>query len=205
MNFASIDMFMDFGDWDFQIGRPVANEGFLKALLTYGTYDTYEFFCPDIYHLEKFTERMAVLIEDQQLLKRIKPSLQIALSESIKDEEYDVFHLGDFTYFMPYLVDMRNRYSRSPFPITGITHSLDAIYMNLRYLQLSIAGLQPYDGIICTSKCAEKTVRNGNTHIPVSSVKCFIMVGMIDYTSYHNMKFHILLSYILIYLSIRKY
>jgi len=31
---------MDFGDLENAMGRPLANEGFLKALLTYGGFDT---------------------------------------------------------------------------------------------------------------------------------------------------------------------
>jgi len=154
-------MFMEFSDWDFRIGRPIANETFLKALLTYGSYDSYEFFCPDVFHLDKFTEKVRNLIKEPHLLERIQPSLQIALSESINEKKYDVFHLGDFTYFMPYLINIRNRYARNPFPITGVTHSLDGVFMNLRYLELILSGLAPYDGIICTSNAAEKCVGKG--------------------------------------------
>jgi len=161
MRFGSVDMFIELGDWGFRMGRLIANEGFLKALLTYGSYGSYEFFCPDVYHMERFSKKVKDLIKDPQLLNRVKSSLQIALSEAIQLNKYDVFHLGDFTYFMPYLVDMRNRYAKDPFPITGVTHSLDAIYMNLRYLELVVAGLRPYDGIICTSHSAEQTVQKG--------------------------------------------
>lgn len=161
MRFGSVDMFTDFGEWGFRMGRPIANEGFLKALLTYGTFDTYEFFCPDVYHMEQFSERVRDLIGDSHLLSRVKASLQIALAESVQSEKYDVFHLGDFTYFMPYLVDIRNRYAQHPFPITGVTHSLDAVRMNLRYLELILAGLAPFDGIVCTSDAARRAVEKG--------------------------------------------
>lgn len=161
MRFGSVDMFMEFGEWGFRMGRPVANEGFLRALLTYGTYDEYEFFCPDVYHTEKFSEKISELIPDSALTARVKTSLQIALSESLRLNTYHVFHLGDFTSLMPYLVGVRNRYANRPFPITGVTHSLDGVFMNLRYLELLLAGLAPYDGIICTSRCAKKTVEKG--------------------------------------------
>lgn len=161
MRFGSVDMFMDFSDWSFRIGRPIANETFLKALLTYGSYDSYEFFCPDVNHLERFSQKIKDLIIDPHRLTRVKPSLQIALSESIQSRKYDIFHLGDFTYFMPYLINIRNRYPQNPFPITGVTHSLDGVFMNLRYLELIIAGIASFDGIICTSTCAEKSVRKG--------------------------------------------
>ena len=161
MRFGSIDMFMDFNDWGFRIGRPVANEGFLKALLTYGGYDAYEFFCPDSNHLNMFIKKIKELITDPNLLDRIKVNLRIALSESIGYRKYDIFHLGDFTYFTPYLVYMRNRCTGHPFPITGITHSLDSVEMNLRYLELAISGMASFDGIICTSSCAFDSVKKG--------------------------------------------
>ena len=164
MRFGSVDTFLEFGDWNYRMGRPVANEGFLKALLTYGTFDTYEFFCPDVHHMEKFSEKVSNLLGDSSLLARVKPSLQIALTESIKSQQYNIFHLGDFTYFMPYLVQIRNKYAASPFPITGVTHSLDAVHMNLRYLELLLSGLAPFDAVICTSQSAKHSVKKGFHH-----------------------------------------
>lgn len=161
MRFGSVDMFMEFGEWGFRMGRPIANEGFLRALLTYGAYDIYQFFCPDVYHIEKFQGRMDELIPEPSLRSRVKTSLQIALVETIREEDFQVFHLGDFTYFMPSLAGIRNRQARRPFPITGVTHSLDGVFMNLRYLELLLAGLAPFDRIICTSHCAQKTVGKG--------------------------------------------
>jgi hypothetical protein len=157
-HFGSVDMFIDLGEWSFRMGRPIANEGFLKALLTYGTYDTYEFFCPDRYHQQEFTNRLRGLITDDYLLSRVRPSLQVALAEALQTRAFDVFHSGDFTYFMPYLVGVRNRCASSPFPITGVTHSLDAVYLNLRYLELTLNHLLSFDGIICTSLAAKQTV-----------------------------------------------
>jgi glycosyltransferase involved in cell wall biosynthesis len=161
MRFASVDMFMDLSEWGYRMGRPVANEGFLKALLTHGTYDEYEFFCPDTFHMERFSKKIHEMVNDPLKQSRVKPSLQIALSESIRSQKYDVFHMGDFTYFMPYLVGIRNRFTQNLFPITGVTHSLDAVYMNLRYLELIYAGLAPFDGIICTSHAAKQCVEKG--------------------------------------------
>ncbi|MBN1850758.1 MAG: glycosyltransferase family 4 protein [Deltaproteobacteria bacterium] len=161
MKFGSVDMFMDLSNWGYRMGRPVANEGFLKALLTYGSYDEYEFFCPDSFHMDYFLKRISRIIDDPQNIKRVKPSLQIALSESIRTEKYQIFHMGDFTYFMPYLIGMRNRLAENPFPITGITHSLDALYMNLRYLELVYACPASFDGIICTSQAAKQSVEKG--------------------------------------------
>ncbi len=159
--FGSIDTFVEVGDWTYRMGRPVANEGFLKALLTHGTFDTYEFFCPDLHHMDAFMQRVEELVPDSTSLVRVKPSLQIALPESLQTNEYSAFHLGDFTYAMPRLVALRNRLCPRPFPVTGITHSLDAVGMTLRYLELTLSGLGPWDGIVCTSRAAEEAVKRG--------------------------------------------
>ena len=161
MRFGSVDLFMDFGDWQFRMGRPIANEGFLKSLLTYGRFDTYQFFCPDVHHMERFRDRIEELIPDPVLQGRVETTLQIALAETIREQEFQVFHLGDFTYFMPYLIGIRDRVARAPFPITGVTHSIDGIFMNSRYLELLLAGLAPFDGIICSSLSALWSVEKG--------------------------------------------
>lgn len=171
MRFGSVDMFMEFGDWGFRMGRPIANEGFLKALLTHGTYDAYEFFCPDVHHMERFWERVQFLVRDSSLLSRVKVSLQAALSESVRSERYHAFHQGDFTYFMPFLAGIRNRCARHPFPITGVTHSLDGVFMNLRYLELAMAGLTPGDGIICTSRAARSAVEKSLSWVQTELAK----------------------------------
>ena len=161
MRFGSVDLFMDFSDWGSRMGRPIANEEFLKALLTYSSYDSFHFFCPDSYHMESFRTRIDEMIIEPHLRSRVETTLQIALSETIAHEDFHVFHLGDFTYFMPFLAGIRNRFARRHFPITGVTHSLDGVFMNLRYLELFLSGLTPFDGIICTSLAAQKAVEKG--------------------------------------------
>ena len=161
MRFGSVDLFMDFGDWGFRMGRPLANEGFLKALLTYGRFDAYHFFCPDLNHGERFRKRLEQLVPDAWLRERVQTSLQVALAETLREQDFDVFHQGDFTYYMPYLIGLRNRLARVPFPVTGVTHSIDGIFTNSRYLELLLAGLAPYDGIVCTSPSAQRVVEKG--------------------------------------------
>ena len=159
--FGSLDTFVEVGDWTYRMGRPVANEGFLRALVTYGTFDTYEFFCPDLHHMEAFTRKVEEIVPDARCRERVRASLQIALPESLRSEPYDAFHMGDFTYFMPRLVAMRNRLCPKPFPVTGVTHSLDAVRMSTRYLELVLSGLGPWDGIVCTSRAARDVVQKG--------------------------------------------
>jgi glycosyltransferase involved in cell wall biosynthesis len=139
----------------------LANVGFLKALLTFGRYDTYYFFCPDLHHLKIFRERLPELIPDPKLQERVQTTLQVALAEIVREQEFEVFHQGDFTYYMPQLIGLRNRLARIPFPVTGVTHSIDPILMNSRYLELILAGPAPYDGIVCSSPGAQAAVEKG--------------------------------------------
>jgi glycosyltransferase involved in cell wall biosynthesis len=161
MRYGSVDLFMDFADWKPRMGGPPANEGFLRALLTHGSFDTYHFFCPDLNHMEKFRNRLLKFIPDSKLQERVQTSLQVALAETLRDQEFQVFHQGDFTYSMPYLIGLRNRLARSPFPVTGATYSIDSIHMNSRFLELILAGVAPYDGIVCPSPSALRAVEKG--------------------------------------------
>jgi glycosyltransferase involved in cell wall biosynthesis len=161
LRFGSIDLFLEAGDWKSRVGRPLANVGFLKALLTHGRYDSYYFFCPDLHHLKRFRERLPELIPDPKLQGRVQTTLQVALAEIVREQEFEVFHQGDFTYYMPQIIGLRNRLARVPFPITGVTHSIDPIFMNSRYLELILAGPAPYDGIVCSSPGAHAAVEKG--------------------------------------------
>jgi glycosyltransferase involved in cell wall biosynthesis len=151
MLFGSTDIFFDISPWSFRMGLPVANEDFIKALLTYGTYDEYEFFCPDAHIRTLFLKKIENCITDPVLASRIKASTQICLADSIKARGYDIFHLGSFVPQMAPLSAIRNRYAKNQFPITGITHSLDSPFMVRLYDELFSSGIRSYDSIICTS------------------------------------------------------
>ncbi len=161
MRFGSVDLFMDFGEEGVRRGRSPANQAFLKALLTHGRFESYHFFCPDLNHRERFQERLERLVPDPQLRGRVQTSLQVALAESLREQDFAVFHQGDLASSMPYLIGLRNRLARVPFPITGMAHSLDGIFMNSRYLELLLAGLASYDGIVCPSPSAQRVVEKG--------------------------------------------
>ena len=142
-------------------GRPLANQAFLKALLTHGRFEAYHFFCPDLNHGEKFRERLERLVPDAKARERVQTSLHVALAETLREKDFDVFHQGDFANSMPYLIGLRNRLARVPFPITGVTHSIDGILTNTRYLELILAGLAPYDGIVCPTPGAQRALEKG--------------------------------------------
>jgi glycosyltransferase involved in cell wall biosynthesis len=161
MRWGSADTFVSDNPWGFRMGRPIANEGFLRALLEYGSYDHYDIYCTDVNSLCAFDSWTQERLTDPAQRSRVQPLLHVALEGNLRDLDYDVFHFGDFTSLLPHMVEARNRLARRPFPITGITHSLDGLLMSTRYQQLVLSDLAPYDAVVCTSACAEETVRKG--------------------------------------------
>lgn len=161
MRWGSADPFVGYNNWDNRMGRSIANEGFILALLTHGQFDRYDFFCVDTHHRQILLQKLAQLIPDPALLSRVFAYLQTDLVTSIRSNDYDVFHFGDFTSMLPVMVQIRNQYAPRPFPITGITHSLDGSVMTDRYLRLVRTDLAPYDAIVCTSQCAVDSVSSG--------------------------------------------
>ncbi|MBN94428.1 MAG: hypothetical protein CL928_10195 [Deltaproteobacteria bacterium] len=143
------------------MGRPIANETFVQALLTYGTYDHYDFFCVDQHHLRAFQERLEVLVPDSGGRSRVTGHLHVGLADALRANVYDVFHFGDFTALLPYMAQARRHFANQPFPISGVTHSLDGLLMSTRYQQIVQAELAPYDAVVCTSECAKESVKRG--------------------------------------------
>ena len=161
MRWGSADTFVSPNPWGFRMGRPIANEGFLRALLEYGSYEHYDIYCTDMNTVRAFDSWTAEHLSDPGQRRRVQPLLHVALEGNLRDVDYDVFHFGDFTSLLPHMVEARNRLACRPFPITGVTHSLDGLLMSTRYQQLILSDLAPYDAVVCTSACAEETVRKG--------------------------------------------
>lgn len=160
MRFGSVDTFLDFEGWGFRMGRPVANEAFLGALLLHGSFEAFDFYCPDAAHAGKLGERLDALLPDPAARARARARSLAELPAALATLEYGVFHQGDFTHAMPFLPEARRRFGKSPFPITGVTHSLDGAPMQLRFLQLLLAGLEPFDTIVCTSRAGRALVEH---------------------------------------------
>ncbi len=161
MRFLSTDPFLSTDTWGWRMGRPVANEGFFRALVAHGGFEGYDFFCPDTASMEAFQERLEEVVPEPELRSRVRASLHVALGEALRSGAYEVIHLGDFTSHLPHLVAARNRLSPRNVPVTGITHSLDTAGMAERYVKLALAGAQPWDAVICTSETARAAVAKG--------------------------------------------
>jgi glycosyltransferase involved in cell wall biosynthesis len=155
--FGSTDSFLEASTWNFRMGRPLANVGFVQALLNFGHFDAYDFFLADAAAAQAWEKSLSKWVPDAQSRARVQVHTQTQLHQALRQRTYQVFHQGDFTYFMPHLVALRNSLENNPFSVTGITHSLDSLQH--RFLQLSLAGLQAYDAVVCTSSAAQMLVR----------------------------------------------
>ncbi len=155
--FGSVDPFLEGTAWDNRMGRPWVNGQFLRALLQHGSFDAYDFFLPDIAYVRSWRRRLEVLVPEPALRARVGAFALTELVARLKSHAYAVFHQGDFTYFLPHLVALRQSLAGAKFVVTGVTHSLDNLHP--RFVELAHAGLQPCDGIVCTSRAAEAVVQ----------------------------------------------
>ncbi|RYF10957.1 MAG: glycosyltransferase [Deltaproteobacteria bacterium] len=156
-HFASADTFLDVSDWNFRMGRPLANEAFLRALLQHGHFERYTFFAPDMAAAHAWQKKLISLVGDATTRQRAQVQPHLALRAAAAREPYQVFHQGDFTYFMPHLCELRRSLAQARWPLCGVTHSLDSLQM--RFLQLSLCGMAACDAIVCTSQAAQTLVR----------------------------------------------
>jgi glycosyltransferase involved in cell wall biosynthesis len=102
-------------------------------------------------------QRLATFDLTAERLGSVEALPQTRLAAAMRDGQIDCLHQGDFTYSLPALAGVRNRMARR-IPLSGITHSLDGARMHRRFVELALAGLQPYDGIVCTSRTAQRFV-----------------------------------------------
>ncbi len=148
---ACLDSFVEGGDI---LGRKVAGEVFLRALLAADPFGAYHFFLESeaqsnflqawiAEHFPAVTERGAALFLPRH-----------ALPAALAAHNYFCFHLSDCLTHAAGLEWARNRFSRRIFPITGTTHSLSyARYMPV-FLGRLWPGASPKDAITATSRCA---------------------------------------------------
>jgi glycosyltransferase involved in cell wall biosynthesis len=156
--FGTVDPFVEGGDWSFRMGRTIANRGFLRALLQNGGFDQYDLFCADARHRRELGREIAAWLPDPAAMARVRCLLPTDLAPALRRTRYEVFHGSDFTFSLPYLAWLRNAFAREPFPLTGVTHSLDGVRMASRHVELALAGLAPYDAIVCTSQAGRDAV-----------------------------------------------
>ena len=150
--FGSIFPFVESGAGERHIGRLVANHDFVKALLRYGDFDEFLFANTSVCNLRAFGE----MAEGWGLPPARRSSVKLVaypdLPAQLSSRDFHAFHLGGWGYFMAGLHFIRARFARNPWPITGVTHSLNGRDVTDHAVRVAHAGLSPSDAIICTSQ-----------------------------------------------------
>ncbi|GAB4279515.1 MAG: glycosyltransferase family 4 protein [Opitutales bacterium] len=138
-------------------GLLVNNEAFVKAILKYGSFEEYHIFLPEANYLlfeKEFGEYLEVLDP--------KPNITLVnlfeLPYYFQNYTYDAFHCGD--PHIEVFTELRDILAKEPFPVTGITHSLDRKTTMSGLNPFNLQDVQPYDGLICSSKAALEAVSN---------------------------------------------
>lgn len=152
--FGTIDTFVETSPSSLKMGRLVANFEFLRALLTYGTFDEYRIFCPSTDARQMLEDSLA-----PDLKTRVSLSHQVELLNALREEDFSAFHLGDWHHYLPKLARLRSRNATRPFPLTGPIHSLDGEGTFEHVAGLLRAPVEAWDAVICSSTEGLRTFR----------------------------------------------
>jgi glycosyltransferase involved in cell wall biosynthesis len=157
--FGSLFPFLEHGATERRIGRLVANHDFIKALLTYGSYDEYALSTPSASNQRDFEQVLESWDLDAVARRRVRLCAWRSLPDVMRDESFHVFHVGGWGHFMPGLHYLRGAHARQAWPITGVTHSLNGRDVVDHAVRLTHARLMPYDAICCTSRDGREAMR----------------------------------------------
>ncbi len=150
--FGTLDPFLESGP---VLGRKVANQGFLTALLQADPFDEYHFFPADRRFAESYQAELERSFPGIKAVVRHRMELPRALAEN----DFHCFHLSDCILNFAHLGRLRNRVSKRTFPITAPVHSLSyASYGQAMSLHLW-PGATPRDCVVATSRAGEASVR----------------------------------------------
>jgi len=158
--FGTVQPFIETQETSFKIGRLVANYEFYNALFKFSDFNEYHIFCPTYANCRLTQDR---IFSDAEISQNRKDRIKIyhisSLKNSLQKRTYDVFHLGGWGFFYPGFVHIRNLYAKNLFPITGVTHSLNAKESTYHALKVCAAPTMPFDSIVCTSNCGKKVMQ----------------------------------------------
>jgi len=139
------------------IGRKVANEGFLRALLEADPFAGYHFFLPDQAGgraLEAFVRTLPPAV-----CRKVRILPRTSLPQELARNEYACFHLSDCLTNQGFLAALRNGVARNVFPVTGVTHSLSYARYGQSFAQHVWPGATGRDCIVATSTAGAGVVR----------------------------------------------
>ncbi|MGE4291070.1 MAG: glycosyltransferase [Desulfovibrio sp.] len=143
---GSLDPFLESGP---VLGRRVANTRFLAALLAADPFEEYHFFLGDREQRASLAAHLGRLFPGTAEKCRVLDRRE--LPARLAGEPYHCFHQSDCIQFQPVLARVRNAFSPSMFPITGVTHSLSYANYAEAFLRHLWTGTSQRDCIVCTS------------------------------------------------------
>ncbi|MEG6505268.1 glycosyltransferase family 4 protein [Nitratidesulfovibrio sp. 1201_IL3209] len=152
---GTLHPFLESGDI---MGRPVANAGFLRALLRADPFPEYHFFLPGL-DVAKATE--ARLREEfPAIVSRngFRVSTRNDLAWMLARKPYHCFHLSDSVTDQPHVARLRNAHAPVLFPVTGVTHSLSYARYPARFLAHLWPGTTARDAVVATSTAGQAVV-----------------------------------------------
>lgn len=159
---GTLHPFLETGDI---MGRPVANAGFLRALLRADPFPEYHFFLPGL-DVAKATE--ARLREEFPAIASrngFRVSTRNDLAWMLARKPYHCFHLSDSVTDQPHVARLRNAYAPVLFPVTGVTHSLSYARYPARFLAHLWPGTTARDAVVATSTAGQAVVLRMFEHL----------------------------------------
>lgn len=140
------------------MGRPVANAGFMRALLRADPFPEYHFFLPGL-DVAKATETR-LREEFPAIVSRngFRVSTRNDLAWMLARKSYHCFHLSDSVTDQPHVARLRNAHAPVLFPVTGVTHSLSYARYPSRFLAHLWPGTTARDAVVATSTAGQGVV-----------------------------------------------
>lgn len=142
------------------MGRNVANEGFITALVRNAPYDGYHFFLSDEGQVSAVRERLSSLFPEKARAGAFHITTRHDLPGAVAENAYEVFHLSDCVADNAALQRVRNGLARNIFAITGATHSLSYARYPLYFFDQIWPGVTERDVIIATSTAGAAGIRS---------------------------------------------
>ncbi len=136
------------------MGRSVANEALLRALLGLDPYDAYHFFLRDQALADGVSAFLAREFPEAHAAGRLVVRTRGALPGALAHTAYHCFHLSDCMNHPAHLARLRNALAPEIFPITGTTHSLSYTRYVRDVLALAWPGATARDCVLATSRGA---------------------------------------------------
>lgn len=136
-------------------GLSQANSGFLMALFGHDYFDQYDFFFDNPDQRDGFSEHAKKSLP-AKIAEKIRAYDRIELPERLKTTPYFAFHKSD--PFLHQSIILRNAYSETLFPVTGVTHTIADPASYHHFESLALSHVTARDAVVCTSSAGREAL-----------------------------------------------